>query len=45
MDFSTVGYGLFIVKKLVEGHGGKIWAESEGRDKGSTFHVQLPLKK
>lgn len=36
------GLGLFIVRSIVKKHGGKIWAESDGADKGSTFFVQLP---
>ncbi|MFX1260386.1 MAG: ATP-binding protein [Promethearchaeota archaeon] len=36
------GLGLFISKKIVELHGGKIWMESEGRNKGSTFYFSLP---
>lgn len=40
---SSTGLGLSIVKQLVELHQGKVWAESEGRDKGSTFIVELPL--
>jgi len=36
------GLGLFITKKIVELHGGMIWAESEVR-KGTTFRIQLPL--
>ena len=36
------GLGLFIVRSIVERHGGKIIAESKGPGKGSTFMVQLP---
>lgn len=36
------GLGLFIVKTIVEKHGGKVWAESRGVGKGSTFVVRLP---
>lgn len=38
------GLGLFIVKKIVEAHHGKVWMESDGPNKGSTFHVILPLQ-
>ena len=37
------GLGLFIVKGIIEKHGGKITAESKGTGRGSTFIVQLPL--
>ncbi len=39
------GIGLTITKHLVEAHGGKIWVESEGKDKGSAFVFRLPLSK
>ena len=42
MNVHSTGYGLYIVKKIVEGHGGKVWAESEGQGKGSRFIVELP---
>jgi signal transduction histidine kinase len=41
--FGGLGLGLAISQKLAEFHSGKICATSEGRDKGSTFIVELPL--
>ena len=38
-----LGLGLSIVRQLVELHGGKVWAESEGVGKGAAFFVELPL--
>lgn len=37
------GLGLYIAKKIVEAHGGKLSAESEGPGKGSDFILVLPL--
>ena len=37
------GLGLFIVRTVVARHGGKVFAESDGPGRGSTFTVQLPL--
>ncbi len=37
------GLGLYIAKKFVELHKGKIWAESGGKGRGSVFVVELPL--
>jgi len=46
-DFSTAesqgtGLGLYISRALVELHHGRIWADSEGQGKGSTFTFTLP---
>lgn len=40
----STGYGLFIAKKVVDAHKGKIWAMSAGPGQGSTFSVELPVK-
>jgi two-component system, OmpR family, sensor histidine kinase SenX3 len=37
------GLGLFIVRSVIARHGGKVFAESEGPGRGSTFTVRLPL--
>ncbi len=36
------GLGLAICRHIVNAHGGRIWAESEGEGKGSVFHFTLP---
>ncbi len=39
------GLGLPISRKLVEIHGGRLWAESTGvKGEGSAFHVELPVE-
>ncbi len=37
------GLGLFIAQKIIKEHGGKVWAESEGKGKGSTFQFVIPI--
>lgn len=37
------GLGLYVAKQFVEAHRGRVWAESLGQGKGSTFKVELPL--
>lgn len=39
------GIGLTIARALVEAHGGRIWAESNGEGQGSTFTFTLPVEK
>ncbi len=39
---SGTGLGLFIVKSIVEKHGGSVKADSKGEGRGCTFLVQLP---
>jgi signal transduction histidine kinase len=40
--YQGTGLGLSLCRSLVELHGGRIWAESEGEGKGSTFRFILP---
>ncbi|MBI4840468.1 MAG: GAF domain-containing protein [candidate division NC10 bacterium] len=40
--YQGTGLGLALTKRLVELHGGRVWAESEGEGRGSTFTFVLP---
>ena len=43
LNVESTGFGLYIVKNIIEAHQGKVWAESHGPGKGSRFIVELPL--
>jgi PAS domain S-box-containing protein len=44
-NLESTGLGLSICKRIIEKHSGKIWAESPGLGKGSTFYFSLPITK
>ena len=43
ININSTGFGLSFVKGVAEGHQGRVWAESEGPNKGSTFYLELPV--
>jgi signal transduction histidine kinase len=42
-SFKGTGLGLFISKKIIEAHDGKIWAENNIDGRGATVNFSLPL--
>jgi len=44
MNVESTGYGLYIVKNVIEQHGGHVDAVSEGPNKGSVFMLALPIQ-
>jgi signal transduction histidine kinase len=42
-EVNGLGLGLTICKRIVEMHGGIIWAKNRQNGKGSVFHVRLPI--
>ena len=41
---NSYGLGLIAVNAIIDIHKGKLWAESNGTDLGTTFYVTLPIK-
>ena len=44
VNVDSTGYGLYIVKNIIDGHGGTIGVFSEGKGKGAVFTITLPVK-
>lgn len=45
MNTSGTGLGLYLTKEITEAHGGRVYVESEGMGKGSTFFMELNANK
>lgn len=43
ININSTGFGLSFVKSVVEAHKGRVWVESAGVNKGSTFYMELPV--
>jgi PAS domain S-box-containing protein len=41
-DFDSSGLGMSICKRIIDLHGGKIWVESDGLNKGTTIFFKIP---
>jgi signal transduction histidine kinase len=41
-QYNGMGLGLAIARGMIAAHGGRLWAESPGHNKGSTFTIALP---
>lgn len=44
-SFQGTGLGLYIAKKIIDSHGGRIWGQNNKDEKGATFSFTLPLTK
>ncbi|MBU4432573.1 GAF domain-containing sensor histidine kinase, partial [Patescibacteria group bacterium] len=45
INANGTGLGLFVAKKMIEAHRGRIWAESAGKGVGSRFYFEVPYVK
>jgi len=45
VDAGGLGLGLYTSKKIVAHNKGKLWAESAGINKGSSFYIRLPIRR
>jgi signal transduction histidine kinase len=45
INIKSSGYGLVFVRGVAEAHKGRVWLESDGEGKGTTFFVELPIIK
>ncbi len=43
INADSVGLGLYIAKKIIKAHNGKIWADSRGKHRGSQFCFEIPI--
>ena len=43
-DMEGSGIGLYLCARIIEGHGGTIWAESDGPERGTTIRFNLPRR-
>ncbi len=43
-NVSGTGLGLYVAKQMIEAQKGKVWVESQGKGKGSTFFIELQEK-
>ncbi|MFA7319551.1 MAG: HAMP domain-containing sensor histidine kinase [Parcubacteria group bacterium] len=44
LNIEGTGLGLYVVKLMIEAHGGRTWAESDGEGEGSRFIIEIPTK-
>ncbi|MFA5888844.1 MAG: ATP-binding protein [Candidatus Paceibacterota bacterium] len=42
VNVNATGYGLVFVKNVAIAHKGRVWVDSDGNEKGSTFYLELP---